>query len=214
MRELPVEVLKSIPASPYFLLRVRPRVPLAPPLDRTRGVAEWITERVIGLRIFAPGLKNYHLLPEGSRAPYYYFFMGEVTSPVSQIRIYDSGEVFYSAPGYTPGQPGLVYPEMLLAYFEDFLDFCQDLYRFRGYSGEVSIEIALLNANGLPRRLSQRALWRPTPPHDYTIAEDLEFGQNIATPTELDSRHLLPTLNRFFRAAGIPREYDDSPLPS
>lgn len=213
MADIPTEVLSSIPKSPCFLLRARPEVPLSPPLDRTRAVADWITERVINLRIFAPGLKNYHLLPEGRGANFYYFFMGEPSSPISQIRIYETGDIFYSAPGYTPGQPGIVYPEMLLAYFDDFLEFSRDFFVFRNYSQSGVVGISLLNVRGLPRRLSQRALWRPTPQHDFLLAADLHFEQAVATPADLDSGHLLPTMNRFFRTAGIPRDYDDSPLP-
>jgi len=206
------EAILAAQRRPRFVLRAVPEDVSQIHLQRTREEALWIADRIVQLNIFAPGLKNYDLIPGISHGDYYYFFMGEIDDPISSLRILGDGALVYSAPGFTP--IGFdVYPEMIFAYILDFLSFCFDFYRHYGYELPFRLEIQLTNAAGVPARISQPGEWHPMPANLFRIAQDVSIDDVIPSVATFNRQRIQILLNRFFGRIGLPGRSDDANLP-
>jgi hypothetical protein len=205
------ETILAAQRRPRFVLRAVPD-PGRIRLQRTREEALWIADRIVRLDIFAPGLKNYDLIPGIEHGDYYYFFMGEIDNPISSLRILGDGTLVYSAPAFTP--VGFdVYPEMVLAYIVDFLSLCFDFYRQFNYAEPFKIEVQLINVAGVTARISQPGDWYPTPANLFRIERDVSVNDVIPSINNFNRQRIQILLNRFFGRAGLPGRGDDANLP-
>jgi len=197
---------------PWFLLRAITEPSDAIRVPRMTSISNWLTKRIIHLDIFASGVKNYHLLPEGMGVNYYYYFMGEPGGPISFVKILPDASVLYGAPAFTPiGMD--IYPEMLVPYLIDFTMFCRDLYGILQYKQGLKIQIALIHVGGRLRKVSNISEWRPIPPALVEIRDDVLIEENLDFANEADTGPALRRcLNRFLMQVGFPRQ-EDSPLP-
>jgi hypothetical protein len=206
------EAMLTKDRQPRFILRAIPRSPKAVLVSRTKDEALWIADRIVQVDIFAPGLKNYDLIPNIDHGDYYYYFMGDADSPISFVKILSSGILIYGAPAFTP--IGFdVYPEMILAYIPDFLSLCKDMYGHLQYKDAIQIQLGLNNVAGIFAKISRPAEWRPIVPAQIKIHDNIilaEIFQSAQTVAVAQVRRLL---NRFFSAIGLPGRYDDTPLP-
>lgn len=206
------EAMLTSDRRPRFVLRAIPENLEAIRITKSREEARWIADRMIQLDIFAPGLKNYDLLPDADRGNFYYFFMGEADSPISFVKMLENGVFIYGAPAYTP--IGFdIYPEMLLAYIVDFLSACSDLYRHSNYQAAFRVQIELQNVEGLSAKISQRTEWHPIAPAQLLIQEDVAIAEVFPSPGAIRVEQVRRLLNRFFSQIGLSGRSEDAPLP-
>ncbi|MFH1368328.1 MAG: hypothetical protein ABII64_04290 [Elusimicrobiota bacterium] len=198
--------------TPWLIFSTIPNNEIEIPYNN-KAFSTWLSNEVIGLNFFAPGVKSYRLLPEGYSADFFYYYMGDSDRPISFIKLLKNGMVVCGVPAFSPLDTSeVVRPEFVLGYCGDFCSIAKLIYKKINYSEKIEVVLALKNVAEKMIVVSNIELATKANRSYYFKEDSIDITYPVSNRDNLNCDSLKVPINRFLTKCGIQR-FDEDALP-